>query len=131
MAEGNEQPTLLGDESEKKPKRSRSAPGSSAKRAPARKTGGKRPTKSNHLEIAEPSQGLLLETAGRSSNEGNSEIKAADGSVRQAADHSVTKNEGARPEEKPIASHRTNAALEVAERPETVPAENGRHRVHS
>jgi transcription termination factor Rho len=131
MAEGNEQPTLLGDESEKKPKRSRSAPGSSAKRAPARKTGGKRPTKSNHLEVAEPSQGQLLETAGRSSNEGNSEIKAADGSVRQAADHSVTKNEGARPEEKPIAGHRTNAALEVAESPEAVPAENGRHRVHS
>jgi transcription termination factor Rho len=131
MAEGNEQPALLGDESEKKPKRSRSAPGSSAKRAPARKTGGKRPTKSNHLGVAEPSQGQLLETAGRPSNEGNSEIKAADGSVRHAADHSVTKNEGARPEEKPIASHRTNAALEVAENPEVAPAENGRHRIHS
>jgi transcription termination factor Rho len=132
MAEGNEQPALLGDESEKKPKRSRSAPGSSAKRAPARKTAGKRPTKSNHRGVAEPSQGQLLETtAGRSSNEGNSEIRPADGSVRHGTDHLVTKNESAQPEEKPVASHRTNAALEVAESPEAAPAENGRHRAHS
>jgi transcription termination factor Rho len=132
MAEGNEQPALLGDESEKKPRRSRSAPGSSAKRAPARKTGGKRPTKSNHRGVVEPSQGQLLETTvERSSNEGNSEIRPADGSVRHGTDHLVTKNEGAQPEEKPVASHRTNAALEVAESPEAAPAENGRHRAHS
>jgi transcription termination factor Rho len=131
MAEGNEQPALLGDEGEKKPKRSRSAPGTSAKRAPARKSGGKRPTKSNHSGVAEPSQGQLLETAGRSSNEGNSEIRAADGSVRPGTDHSVTKNESPQPDEKPIASHRTNATLEVAESPEAAPAENGRHRAHS
>ena len=131
MAEANEQPALLGDESEKKPKRSRSAPGSSAKRTPARKSSGKRPTKSNHQGVAEPSQGQLLETAGRASNEGNSELKAADGSVRHDMDHPVTKNEGARPEEKPIASHRTNAASEVTESQEMAPAENGRHRPHS
>jgi transcription termination factor Rho len=132
MAEGNEQPALLGDESEKKPRRSRSAPGSSAKRAPARKTGGKRPTKSSHRGVVEPSQGQLLETtAERSSNAGNSEIRPADGSVRHGTDHLVTKNEGAQPEEKPVASHRTNAALEVAESPEAAPAENGRHRAHS
>jgi transcription termination factor Rho len=131
MAEGNEQPALLGDESEKKPRRSRPAPGSSAKRAPARKTGGKRPTKSNHSGVAEPSQGQLLETAGQSSNEGNSEIGVADGSVRPGADLSVAKNERSQPEERPIASHRTNAALEVAESPEAAPAENGRHRAHS
>ncbi|HEY4780513.1 MAG TPA: hypothetical protein VIH54_01765, partial [Chthoniobacterales bacterium] len=82
MAEANEQPALLGDESEKKPKRSRSAPGSSAKRTPARKSGGRRPTKSNHQGGAEPSQGQLLETAAPAANEQNSELKGADGSVR-------------------------------------------------
>jgi transcription termination factor Rho len=126
MAEGNEQPALLGDEGEKKPKRSRSAHGSNAKRTPARKSGGKRPTKSNDRGPGELSQGRLLETT-PPSNERNSELTAVDGSVRHDAS-SVTADEHTRLEEKPVASHRTNVASEAGETQEAAPAENGRHR---
>jgi transcription termination factor Rho len=129
MAEGDEQPALLGDESDKKPKRSRSTPGSGAKRAPARKASGKRLSKSNSQRPGEPSQGQLLETATRASNAGNSELTAAHVSVRRDADRSVTGD--APPEERPAANDRTNPGSEVTENRETVSAENGRHRVHS
>jgi transcription termination factor Rho len=128
MAEGNEQPALLGEEGEKKPKRSRSAAG--AKRASARKSSGKRPTKSNDQRAGEPSQGQLLETVNRPLNEGNSDLATVDGSVRGDVAHSVAENVVARSEEKPATSHRTNEASEANEAREVAPAENGRHRTH-
>jgi transcription termination factor Rho len=128
MAEGNEQPALLGEEGEKKPKRSRSAAG--AKRASARKSSGKRPTKSNDQRAGEPSQGQLLETVNRPLNEGNSDLATVDGSVRGDVAHSVAENVVARSEEKPATSHRTNEALEANEAREVAPAESGRHRAH-
>jgi transcription termination factor Rho len=130
MPEGNEQPALLGDESEKKPKRTRSAPGSSAKRTPARKPGGKKPTKSIDLQVGEPSQGQLLETANRPSDQRNSERTAVDGSARPEVRHSLAEDQGSRPEERPVANHRTNLASEVNETQELPPAENGKHRAH-
>jgi len=130
MPEGNEQPALLGDESEKKPKRTRSAPGSSAKRTSARRGGGRKPTKSNDQQVGEPSQGQLLETANRPSDQRNYEPTAGDGSVRHDAGHSVAEDQGSRSEERPVANHRTNVASEVNETQELAPAENGRHRAH-
>jgi transcription termination factor Rho len=130
MPEGNEQPALLGDESEKKPKRTRSAPGSSAKRTPARKAGGKKPTKSIDLQVGEPSQGQLLETANRPSDQKNSERTAVDGSARLEVRHSLAEDQGIRPEERPVANHRTNLASEVNETQELPSAENGKHRAH-
>jgi transcription termination factor Rho len=130
MPEGNEQPALLGDESEKKPKRTRSAPGSSAKRTPARKAGGKKPTKSIDLQVGEPSQGQLLETANRPSDQGNSERTAVDGSVRPEVRHSLAEDQGSQSQERQVANHRTNAASEVNETQELAPAENGKHRAH-
>ena len=127
MAEGNEQPALLGDESDKKPKRSRAASGSSAKRTPTRKSGGKRPTKSNDREASAPSQGRLLESA-QPSNERNSELTAVHGSVRQDASRSVAVDENTRLEQKPVANHRTNLASELNEAREVAPDENGRQR---
>jgi transcription termination factor Rho len=128
MAEGNEQPALLGDESEKKPKRSRSTSGSNAKRTAARRSGGKRPTKPSDRELVAPSQGSLLE-ASRPPNERNSELTAADGSVRPEANRSVIADENTRLERKPpVPSHRTNSASELSEAQEVAPDENGRHR---
>src|SRR5260370_32875290 len=100
MPEGNEQPALLGDESEKKSKRTRSAPGSSAKRTPARKAGGKKPTKSIDLQVGEPSQGQLLETANRPSDQRNSERTAGDGSARPAGRYSLGEDPPRPPEER-------------------------------
>jgi transcription termination factor Rho len=125
MAEGNEQSALLGGASEKKPKRGRSASGSSAKRPPARKSGGKRPTKPNDRESGAPSQGRLPETP---SNEGNSQQTAGDGSVRDDAGRAPTADENTRFEQKPVANHRTNSAPELNEAQEMTPDENGRHR---
>ncbi len=131
MPEGNEQPALLGDESEKKPKRTRSAPGSSAKRTSARKGGGRKPTKSNDEQVGEPSQGQLLETANRPSDQRNSERTAVDGLVRHDTGHSVAEDQASRSQERPVGNHRTNVASEVNEIQELAPAENGRHRPHS
>jgi transcription termination factor Rho len=123
MAEGNEEPALLGGESEKKPRRGRSVSG--AKRAPNRKSGGKRPAKSNDQEVGAPSQGRLLETT---SNERHSELRAVDGSVRDNASRATTADENTRTEQKPAASHRTDSTAEFSEAPEVAPDENGRHR---
>ncbi|HET9374527.1 MAG TPA: hypothetical protein VFO40_06110, partial [Chthoniobacterales bacterium] len=125
MAEGNEQSALLGGASEKKPKRSRSASGPSAKRPPTRKSGGKRPTKSNDRELGAPSQGMLLEAP---SNERDSEQTAVDGSVRDDTGRAPAADENTRFEQKPAASHRTNSASESNEAREMTPDENGRHR---
>jgi transcription termination factor Rho len=125
MAEGNEQSALLGGASEKKPKRSRSGPGSSAKRPPTRRTGGKRPNKSNDRELGAPSQGRLQETP---SDERNSGRTAVDGSVRDDAGRATTADENARFEQEPAAGHRTNSASELNETQEATAEENGRHR---
>jgi transcription termination factor Rho len=125
MAEGNEQRALLGGESEKKPKRSRSASGSAPKRTPTRKGGGKRPTKSSDGELGAPSQSGLLEAT---SNERPSELTAADGSVRADDTRAVTADEHTRIEQKPVAGHRTDSTSELYEAQEAAPEENGRQR---
>src|SRR5258707_3150311 len=124
MQEGNDQPALLGDESQKKPKRTRSAPGSSAKRTPARKAGGKKPTKTIDLQVGEPSQGQLLETANRPSDQRNSERTAVDGSARPEVRHSLAEDQGSRSEEKPRANHRTDLASEMNETQQLRPGRN-------
>lgn len=129
MPEGNEQPALLGEEREKKPKRSRSATGSSAKRTSGRKSGGKRPTKSNDQRASEPSQGQLLESAKAPLNQVSAELTTVDGSIRDDAAHSMPGDDVVLSEERPVANHRTNESLEVNEAREV--AENGRHRVQA
>jgi transcription termination factor Rho len=126
MPEGNEEPALVGEERRRKPKRNRSATGSSTKRPPARKSGGKRPAKSSN-EIA--SQPTLLESVNQPVNEVNTELTTVDGSIRDVAARSVPEGEVVVSEEKPMANHRTNEPAGVNEaRPG---AENGRNRMQA
>jgi transcription termination factor Rho len=125
MAEGNEQRALLGGESEKKPKRSRSPSGSGPKRTPTRKGGGKRPTKSNDGELGAPSQSGLL---GATSNERSSEPTAVDGPVRADASRAVAADENTRTEQTAVGSHRTHSTSESYEAQEAALDENGKQR---
>jgi transcription termination factor Rho len=128
MAEGNEQPALLGEEAEpeKRPKRSRSVTGSNAKRTLARKSGGKRPTKSNDQTANEPSppERELSERVTAPLNEANS--ATVNTSARGDAAQPATADRLVRSGEKSVTHHRANEALDLNEVREA--AENGRHR---
>jgi transcription termination factor Rho len=134
MAEGNEQPSLLREDAgpQKKPKRGRSVTGSNPKRAPARKSGGKRPGKSNDRTATDRSypEGQLSEMVNRPVNEGDSELTTVNDSVRDDRVPSVAGNEITRTEGKPT-NHRTNEAPEANEAREGSSFENGRNRVQA
>jgi transcription termination factor Rho len=126
MPEGNEEPALVGEERQRKAKRSRSATGSSTKRAPTRKNGGKRPAKSSNEIANQPS---LLESVNQPVNEVNAELTTVDGSTRDVAARSVPEGDVVLSEEKPMTNHRTNEPAGVNEaRPA---AENGRNRMQA
>src|SRR5580693_4457501 len=135
MAEANEQPALLGEDADpgKKPKRTRSAPGSSAKRTPTRKGGGKRPAKSNDHATGGASHpgDQLSETVNEELplNEATSHVTTSHASARNDAIHSVAGSGAVRAAEKSATGRPMTEPLELNEAREVTPGDNGRHRV--
>jgi transcription termination factor Rho len=135
MAEANEQPALLGEDAEpgKKPRRTRSAPGSNAKRTPTRKGGGKRPVKSNDHATSEPTRPGNSEVVHEELplNEATSQVTATAASARNNAAQSVAGIEAVRATERSGTDRPAKESPELNESREVAPGENGRHRVSS
>jgi transcription termination factor Rho len=129
MAEGNEQPALLGEdaEPEKRPKRTRSVAGSNAKRTSARRSGGKRPTKSN--DQAASAAGQLLKKVNEEMPLNETTSRTLDSSARSDAVQPAG-NEVAHSEVKSVADDQVNGSPAINEVREATTGENGRHRAH-
>ena len=132
MAEGNEQPAVLGAEAEKKPKRSRTATSSQAKRPSTRKSAGKRATKSNNQAASEQSRTEDQSTtvADRPVYEENSGPRTVDVAARNHGPNSVDVPTKANPATKAVADHPVTVPA-VQEASGGAVAENGKHRTQA
>jgi transcription termination factor Rho len=128
MAEGNEQPPVLGGE-EKKPKRSRNATSAQAKRPATRKSAGKRATKSNNQAASGQGQAeeQLTAVAERPRYEENSGMPTVNVTPREHVTNSVDVPTKAKPEGKSVANHPVNTP-EIKDAPNEAVAENGKQR---
>jgi transcription termination factor Rho len=120
---------LLGEDAgpEKRPKRTRSVAGSNAKRTSARRSGGKRPTKSN--DQAASAAGQLLKKVNEEMPLNETTSRTLDSSARSDAVQPAG-NEVAHSEVKSVADDQVNGSPAINEVREATTGENGRHRAH-
>jgi transcription termination factor Rho len=133
MEEPNEQPALLGNEadSNNKPKRPRSGSSGVRRPAAARKSGRKRPAKSNDAAVSRLREEALPEKAVEQTPLNEAAPKVEVTSHRSNALHAARNDAEIRLEERAKVDQPTSQSRAVDEVREAVPGENGRQRTQS